>query len=255
MSNPYPRPKRTKPSSKSFGNNDERVAEPALYRATIKDWPEEERPREKLAALGAGALTDSELIAILLRTGGRGKTALDLAKDLLSREGSLNAIGEMDLATLRQRGIGPARATSIVAAFELSRRLEREEKKQRPVFQTPDDVAGFFSSSLRSLKHEEFHALLLNASNRLLREVLITKGILNSSLVHPRECFTDAIREKAQSVIFVHNHPSGNPEPSSEDLAVTKQLVESGRILGIPVHDHIIIAGTSYTSFAERNLL
>lgn len=231
------------------------MGEPNAFRATIKDWPADERPREKMIARGAPALTDSELLAILLRTGSRGKTALDLAKNLLSHGYTLSEVAEMDVATLKGFQIGSARAAAIVAAFELGRRRERDNKKNLPVFQTPEQVAAFFAPGLRILKHEEFHVILLNSSNRMIRSALVTKGILNSSLVHPRECFAEAIREKAQSVIFLHNHPSGNLEPSQEDLAVTRQLVESGKILGIPVHDHIIIAGESFTSFAERNLL
>lgn len=248
----YPTKKRRSSSKKSSSI---RAAEPLLYRATIKDWPVDERPREKLAARGTDALTNSELIAILLRTGSRGQTALDLAKHLISQGRTLNDIARMDVPALKKLGIGNARATAIVAAFELSRRLEREEMKLSAVFQGPEDVALYLGSELRILKHEEFRVLLLNSSNRLIRTVIVTKGILNSSLVHPRECFADAISEKAQSVIFVHNHPSGNPEPSQEDISITRQLVESGKILGIPVHDHIIIAGDTFTSFAERKLL
>jgi DNA repair protein RadC len=227
----------------------------ALYHSTIKDWPEGERPREKMMQKGADSLTQAELLAILIRTGTKGTTALDLAKGLLTEGRTLRDLAAMAPADFQAFGIGPARATSIVAAFELARRERSEVGDEKPIFRVPSDVAKKYSSKFRDLKHEEFWALLLNSANRLIAERRVTSGTLNTSLVHPRECFKAAIRESAASVIFLHNHPSGNPEPSAEDLSITKQLVESGKILGIPVHDHIILAGTTFTSFAERGLL
>jgi DNA repair protein RadC len=161
----------------------------------------------------------------------------------------------MSVIDLERLGIGRARATAIVAAFELFRRLPGSDGESRPVFRTPEEVSQRYLPKLRDLKHEEFWTLLLSTSNQLLRETRITSGTLNSSLVHPRECFSDAVKEKAASVIFVHNHPSGNSEPSQEDIAITKQLVEAGKILGIPVYDHIIVAGSSFTSLAQRGLI
>jgi DNA repair protein RadC len=225
------------------------------YRTTIKDWPEGERPREKMIARGAVSLTEAELLAILIRTGTKGSTALDIAKKLLSDHRTLRDVAVMGIADLRELGIGQARAAAIVAAFELSRRLPTGDGNARPIFRSPEEVAQRYTARFRDLKHEEFWALLLTTSNQLMKEVRITSGTLNSSLVHPRECFYDAIKEKAASVIFLHNHPSGNPEPSQEDLAVTRQLVEAGKILGIPVHDHLIIAAQGMTSFAQRGLL
>lgn len=204
---------------------------------------------------GADALTEAELLAILIRTGKKGSTAVDLAKSLLAGERTLQDIADMSPAEFKQFHIGRARAAAIIAAFELSRRFQSSNGKDQPIFRTPEDVAKRFFAKFRDVKHEEFWSLLLSSSNRLVSERKITSGTLNTSLVHPRECFKPAIRESAASVIFLHNHPSGNPEPSAEDIAVTKQLVESGRILGIPVHDHIIIAGSSFTSFADRGLL
>jgi DNA repair protein RadC len=161
----------------------------------------------------------------------------------------------MSIVDLSHLGIGLVRAASIVAAFELLRRLPASEGTSRPTLQSPEDVTRIYSPKLRDLRHEEFWALLLTTANHLMREVRITSGTLNSSLVHPRECFAEAVKERAASVIFVHNHPSGNPEPSQEDLAITKQLVESGKVLGIPVYDHIIVGGAQFTSFAQRGLL
>jgi DNA repair protein RadC len=222
---------------------------------TIKEWPEEERPREKLQNRGGEALTEAELLSILIRTGVRGQTALDLARSLMAGAGSLAKIAQMSIKDLEPYGIGPARAAAIVAAFELARRIPRSDGKPKPIFRSPKDVADRYGSQFKDLRHEEFWVLLLNSANQLIRQCRVTSGTLNTSPVHPRECFHEAIKEKAASVIFIHNHPSGNPEPSQEDIAVTKQLVDSGRILGIPVHDHIILAGTNFVSFAERGLL
>ena len=223
--------------------------------STIKEWPEGERPREKMIRHGASSLTEAELLAILIRTGARGKTAVDLARGLLLGGRTLREVSTMTPTDLREWGIGPARATAIVAAFELLRRLPASDGNTKPVFRSPEDVARRYGGRFHDLNHEEFWSLLLTSTNQLLREVRITSGTLNSSLVHPRECFHDAIKEKAASVIFIHNHPSGNPEPSQEDVAITKQLAEAGKILGIPVHDHIILASGGMTSFAQRGLL
>ena len=240
---------------KSVRSRDRGVREPVLYRTTIKDWPEEDRPREKLARRGATYLSEAELLAILIRTGKKGTTALDLARSLLSNGRTLRDVAQMSVSDLVHEGIGIARATAIVAACELSRRLPASAGKEKPVFHSPEDVATIYVPKLRDLKHEEFWALLLTSANRLMSEVTVTSGTLNSSLVHPRECFQEALKQSAATVIFLHNHPSGNAEPSQEDIAITKQLVESGKILGIPVHDHIIVAGDSFTSFADRGLL
>lgn len=228
---------------------------PGRLPATIKEWPEGERPREKMIRQGAASLTEAELLAILIRTGGRGNTAVDLARKLLSGGRTLRDVSAMTPADFREWGVGPARATAIVAAFELVRRLPASDGNSKPVFRSPEDVARRYGVRFHDLKHEEFWALLLTSANALLKEIRITSGTLNSSLVHPRECFHDAIKEKAASVIFLHNHPSGNPEPSREDIAITKQLVEAGKILGIPVHDHIVLASGGMTSFAQRGLI
>ncbi|MEX1274918.1 MAG: DNA repair protein RadC [Bacteroidota bacterium] len=228
---------------------------PGRFTATIKEWPEGERPREKMIHQGASSLTEAELLAILIRTGARGNTAVDLARNLLSGGRTLRDVSAMTPADFREWGIGPARATAIVAAFELLRRLPASNGSTKPVFRSPEDVSRRYGVRFHDLKHEEFWALLLTSANQLLKEIRITSGTLNSSLVHPRECFSDAIKEKAASVIFLHNHPSGNPEPSREDIAITKQLVEAGKILGIPVHDHIVLASGGMTSFAQRGLI
>lgn len=234
---------------------DRSVFEPSIYHIPIKEWPESERPREKFVRLGPESLTEAELLAILLRVGSRGVTALDLAKKLLSTCTNLRKIGRMTVSDLESWGLGRTRAVTIAAAFELIRRHESEGETELPVFRSPEDVAARYGPRLRDLHHEEFWVLLLSSSNHLLREVKVSSGTLNSSLVHPRECFAEAIKARAASVLFLHNHPSGNPEPSQEDLAITRQLTEAGKILGIPVHDHVIIAGGRFASLAERGLL
>ncbi len=237
------------------GKKGRTIQEGSYYHTRIRDWPEGERPREKLALHGAASLTEAELLAILIRTGTRGATAVDIAKKLLAETRSLRDLARMNVTDFTRRGIGTARASAIVAAFELHRRIPPDDTTKLPSMSSPDDVVQWFLPKLADLMHEEFWVLLLSSSKRLLKALRVTVGTLNTSLVHPRECFHDALKEKAAAVVFLHNHPSGNPEPSQEDITVTRQLVESGKILGIPVHDHIVIAGSRYVSFAERGLL
>jgi DNA repair protein RadC len=231
------------------------VFEPSYYHTTIKQWPEGERPREKLMQHGAASLSEAELLAILIRTGSKGATAVDLARKLLSEGRTLRDLARMSTIDLGQLGIGKVRAAAIVAALELSRRSTAGTTLDRRTLRDPEGVAEVFLPKLRDLQHEEFWVLLLTTSNQLMREIRISSGTLNSSLVHPRECFSEALKERAASVIFVHNHPSGNPEPSQEDLSITRQLMEAGKILGIPVYDHIVVGGAQFVSFAQRGLL
>lgn len=225
---------------------------------SIPKWPEHERPRERLLRLGGRSLSDAELLAIIIRTGTRQRTAVDLAKRLLTRFQDLSRLSSRSVADLRQQrtevGLGTAKAASIVAAFELGRRAAAQEGKKIRV-RSPEDIARYFIPLLREEKKERFSIVLLDSANNSLGDVVISDGILNSSLVHPREVFRPAIAEPAAAIILVHNHPSGNPEPSAEDLQITRQLVEASKILGIPIHDHIIVAGDSFTSFAERGIL
>ena len=233
-----------------------KVSEPTLYHSKITDWPKEERPREKLMAHGASGLSDAELLAILIRTGAGNITAVDVAKRLLIDYQSLDRLASRSIQDLRQfKGLGNAKSITLIAAFELGRRsasLQRPEKKQ---ISSPEDIVRYYQPLMRDLKQEQFRIILLDSANHRLADQVITTGILNSSLVHPREVFRRAIAEPAASIILLHNHPSGNPEPSAEDIQITRQLVEASKIIGIPVHDHIIIALDSFTSFAERGLL
>jgi DNA repair protein RadC len=219
--------------------------------------PESDRPRERLWSLGPAALTTAELLAILLGTGGTTAGVLELAGRILEiGEGSLRRLAQRPIAELlRAQGVGPTKAACLLAAFELGARIAREERPPLSRIREPDDVARLFQNRLRDLQVEEFHLLALDSQSQVLREVLVTRGLLNSSLVHPREVFRAAIAEAAAGIIVVHNHPSGDPTPSAEDRAVTQQLVAAGRLLDLPLYDHVIIAGDRFVSFATAGLL
>lgn len=224
---------------------------------SLSGLPADDRPRERLRSLGPGALTTAELLAILLGTGGRGSSVLEVAGRLLDiGEGSLRRLAQRPSAELlRAQGIGPTKAARLLAAFELGARLSREERPPVQRIREPEDVARLFRNRLRDLQVEEFHLLALDSQSQVLREVLVTRGLLNSSLVHPREVFRAAIAEAAAGIIVVHNHPSGDPTPSAEDRAVTQQLAAAGRLLDLPLYDHVIIAGDRFVSFATTGLL
>jgi DNA repair protein RadC len=224
---------------------------------TIRELPRSERPRERLIDLGAGVLSSAELLAILLGSGGAGRTALQIGHAVLAEAGgALRWIARQPVAALTAvPGIGLARAVTIHASLELGRRMAAENRQDGSPVRSPRDVVEFYAPRMEDLPVEEFHVAVLDAQHRLERDITVTRGILNSSLVHPREVFREAIAERAAAVILVHNHPSGDPVPSPEDLAVTEQLVAAGRLLDIPVHDHVIIGRGRYTSFAEAGLL
>lgn len=234
------------------------VQEPPLRYASIKEWPEDERPREKLVKHGAASLSDSELLAILINSGSGKESAVDLARKLLHEYKSLRTLSGLSVADLKQRkfkGIGKVKAIVMVAAFEIARRLASAPKEDLSPIRTPEDVARRYAPQLKDLKQEVFMVICLSSSNRIIQDRTITKGLLNSSLTHPREVFREAILENAASIILLHNHPSGNLEPSREDIQITKQLFEAGRIIGISVQDHIIIGGDNFTSMMERGLM
>ena len=225
---------------------------------SIKSWPPGERPIEKLQQRGVLFLSDAELIAILLATGSAkgGHSAVACSRLLLQRHPSLRGLSAASLRELcRFPGIGPVKASRILAAFELSRRLLGERTPKRSVYGKSRDVFEAHSVVLRDEKKEAFLVILLDSKNRFIREERVSVGSLNSSIVHPREVFHPAIRECAASVLFLHNHPSGDPSPSEEDKQLTKRLVEAGRLMGIPVVDHIIIGDGSYYSFFDHGTL
>lgn len=225
------------------------------FGGAIKEWPQDERPREKLYARGAGALTPSELLAILIRTGpGRGRTALDAARSVWAGCGEtwerLMEATPAELAAMP--GLGPAKAASIAAALEMARRAGGRELEKREEISCGQDVYNHFRPRLAGLKRETFHALLLDARGRLMREEEISVGSLTECLVHPREAFRPAVREGAASVVFVHNHPSGDPAPSVEDVKLTRKLFEAAKVLDIRLADHVIVAAHGYFSFVEE---
>jgi len=222
----------------------------------ITRWPKKERPRERLLQHGPQYLTETELLGILLGKGTLKKTAIDLARELLERYESLQKLFSRTPSELTKvKGIGPAKAATLSAAFELSRRIQSQGETTKKSFKRSSDVANHYLPLVRDLRKEVFKILLLNRANRLIKEVTISEGTLDASIVHPRDVFREALLEPAAGVILIHNHPSGNPAPSEEDLRLTKQLVEAGRLLGIRVYDHIIMAGESYRSLADEGLI
>ena len=207
--------------------------------------------------MGAAALTAQELVAIVLGTGCAGRDALDVAARLLGPvEGSVRRLGSRPWAEwARAPGVGRAKAARLAAALELGRRAAAEADPAPQRVRGPADVHRFYAPRLRDIAVEEFHVLALGSQSQILADLLITRGLLNSALVHPREVFRAAIAEAAAGIIVVHNHPSGDPTPSAEDRDVTRQLVEAGRLLDLPVYDHVIVGGERYVSFAEAGLL
>jgi DNA repair protein RadC len=223
----------------------------------IREWPVRERPRERLRAVGAGALSVRELLAILVGSGGEGRTAVDVAGDLLvAADGSLRRLATLPAARLEEvPGVGLAVSARVAAALELGRRLAREGPAERARIGGPRDVYERCAPTMRDLAHEEFRVLLLNTQHAVTREVTVTRGVLDGSVVHPREVFKQAIAESAAALLLVHNHPSGDPTPSAEDRAVTQQLSSAGQILGIPVLDHVVIGDGRYISFVEGAMM
>jgi len=226
------------------------------YRLRIKDLPLETRPREKFIKYGARSVSNAELLAILIGSGTKKISAIDLANKILSDAGSLRELARKDLSDLKKyKGVGLKKAVVISAAFELSRRIQSESALEKPQIMSPEDVAKIFIPRLSDLKKEILIVILLNTANRILKDVVVSEGNLNSSIIHPREVFKPAIDELAASIILVHNHPSGNPEPSKMDIEVTKQIYQAGEILGIKLLDHIIIAGDKFKSLAQLGII
>jgi len=223
----------------------------------VKDLPLDDRPREKLLFRGPQNLTDAELIAILLRTGTKGKSVIIMAQEIISKENNLAQLAAKSSADLvKTSGVGKDKAATLLAAFEISRRILHQSKwySQKKIT-SPADVAEIFIPLLRDELKEQFIVVCLNSSNKIIKFERISQGNLNSSVVHPREIFKTAVENNSASIILIHNHPSENPEPSNEDISITKKIVEAGKMMDIPVFDHVIIAGNSYTSFVERRLI
>jgi len=223
---------------------------------TIHDLPISERPRERLQKFGVSALSAQEILALILGRGISGESVMVTAQRLLSRFGSLKGIADASVEELSQvKGIGLAKASQIKAAFELANRLEGyAEFEDKPIVKTPEDVVGLVRGRLKGKKKEYFLALLLDTRGHLIKVSEISVGSLDTSIVHPREAFKEAISASAASVIFVHNHPSGDPEASEDDVKLTKRLAEAGEIVGIDVLDHIIIGDKNHLSLKGKGL-
>ena len=228
----------------------------AKYSLTIKDWPEHERPRERLLHYGADKLQDAELLAILLRVGSVEESAIDLARNLLNRfDGfrGLNSKSSNELCEIN--GIGPAKAAQIKAALEIGKRLASEKFKVKRKIESCDDVYKLVHPYMGDLTREEFKIILLSSRNNLILERTLFEGSLSESIVNTREIIKEALNNSAAAIIFVHNHPSGDPSPSVDDKEITKRLVNASNLVGIRPFDHIIIGKNSYYSFAESGLM
>ena len=228
----------------------------SVQHPTIREWPAEERPRERFLTKGPEALSDGECLAILLGAGVPGQTALDQAQALLAAFGSLGEIASREVQELAWvGGLGIVKAVRLGAAVELARRMRARPNGSRIRLSSPDEVAGYYGPALESKKKEVFRVALLDSQNGLLRDVQVSEGSLSAAIVHPREVFRSAILEACAHLILVHNHPSGDPTPSKEDLHLTRQLVEGARLLGMRVHDHVIIGEGRHVSLAQRGLV
>lgn len=226
---------------------------------TIKEMPEDARPRERLERSGPGSLSNQELLAITLSTGvvkdGRKFTAIDLATQVLSHFEGLKGLAQADFAQLTDLpGIGAAKACQIMAAFELGKRVAMFSNN-KPVIRHPTDLFEYFRDQMSLLPKEVFRVVALDTKNRIVKEQIISEGTLNASLVHPRDVFRMAVVNSAASIILLHNHPSGDPAPSQEDIAITKRLVEAGKMMDIQVLDHLIIGGGRFVSLNELRLM
>ncbi|KQL53400.1 hypothetical protein AN964_07780 [Heyndrickxia shackletonii] len=227
-----------------------------LEKIMIRDFPQDERPRERLIQNGASSLSNQELLAILLRTGTKQESVIQMANRLLKKFEGLHLLKDASLEEIMNiRGIGLAKAVQILAALELGRRIANLSYEDRYVIRSPEDGANFVMNDMRFLSQEHFVCLYLNTKNQVLHRQTVFIGSLNASIVHPREVFKEAFRRSAASIICIHNHPSGDPAPSREDIEVTKRLVECGKIIGIEILDHLIIGDKKYVSLKEKGYL
>ncbi len=225
------------------------------YHLTIKEMPEEVRPRERLILVGPESLSNSELLAILLRTGTHKETAIDLAHKVLKQVGGLQNFAKTSVEQLNEiKGIGLAKGAQLKAAIELGKRIATSSEDNKVTIRSPQDVSFLVMEEMRHLDREHFRVVYLNTKNHVLGIETISVGSLNASIVHPRELFKKAILKSSAALILLHNHPSGDPKPSKEDIEVTKRMIEAGKILGIEILDHVIIGDNKYTSLKEQGL-
>jgi DNA repair protein RadC len=222
----------------------------------IKDVPKEDRPRERLLNLGAGHLSNQELLAILLGSGTKEESVMTLANRLLMHFEGLKLLKDATIEELTAiKGIGSAKGVLILSALELGKRLSQYKPNERYIIRSPEDGAEYIMEELRNLNQEHFIVLFLNTKNQIIHRQTIFIGSLNASIVHPREVFREAVKRSAASIIVAHNHPSGDPTPSQEDIHVTKRLAESGRMIGIELLDHLVIGDRKFVSLKEKGYL
>lgn len=222
----------------------------------MKDIDATQRPREKMHLYGVQTLSEGELLAILISTGSKESSAIDLGDTIVKEAGGVRELGDLNLNVLQKiKGIGPAKATTIFAAIELSKRISKTKHKERFTVDSPDSLAGVFMEEMRYEKKEKVKVLLLDTKNKIIGDIQISEGSLNSSIVHPREVFREAVLRSANRIVLVHNHPSGDPEPSIEDIKLTNRIVEAGKIMGIELLDHIIIGDGVYCSLRQKQYI
>lgn len=224
----------------------------------MKELPLSERPYEKMSAVGAEHLSNAELLAVIIKTGTKSYTAVELAQMVLklSQDGRLSSLHNLSIEQLMKvKGIGRVKAIQIKAALEISKRIATSDGIVQHVVKSANDVSNLLMEDMRYLKKEMFKAILLDTKNKVLKIVNVSTGSLNASIVHPREVFSEAIKCGCNSIIFVHNHPSGDPVPSNEDLHTTERLVKAGDILGIKVLDHVVLGDGRYVSFKEQGFI
>ena len=224
----------------------------------IKDWPEHDRPREKFIQKGSYGLTDTELLTIIIGKGIKNKSALELAKEVINKVGNLKKLNQKTVSEIERMGInglGRAKIISMLAALELGRRSLSKKNEKKNIFKHPKDIYDYYCPLISGLKYELFKVIAVDGKNAYINETTISKGILDASLVHPREVFKFALNENASAIFLVHNHPSGIIKPSEDDLKVTERLQSAGELMGIRVIDHIIIAETGFYSFSQHNIL
>ncbi|HBE45180.1 MAG TPA: hypothetical protein DDW17_06970 [Deltaproteobacteria bacterium] len=225
------------------------------YPRAIYNWPEDERPRERLLKFGADKLSDAELLAILLRVGSSGKSAVDMARELMNEFGNFRTIDSKSFAELKRKGLGIAKIAQIKAAIEIGKRFLKEKSLTKIKVKTSKDIVDYFIPYLRDMKKEIFKAVLLDGKNKIIKDVTISEGTLTKSIVHPREVIKEAIAESASALVLIHNHPSGEPQPSQDDIEITNRMVAACELVGIRILDHIIIGDNNYFSFFNEGLI
>jgi len=231
------------------------MAKEKKYPKAIYNWPEDERPREKLLKSGADKLSDTELLAILLRVGSRGKSAVDMARELINEFGTFRNIDSKSYAELKRKGLGIAKIAQIKAATEIGKRFLKEKSLSKIKIKTSKDIVDYFIPYMRDMKKEIFKAVLLDGKNKIIKDVTLSEGTLTKSIVHPREIIKEAITESASALVLIHNHPSGEPQPSQDDIEITNRIISACELVGIRILDHIIIGDNNYFSFFNEGLI